>query len=206
MKRIAPEWNAILLQLGVKPTTAAIWSEIFAAVVDRNTFSQGDRELDDFLGQVLHESGMLERLTENLNYSAERLMVVWPKRFPTLAIAKQYERNPQALANKVYANRLGNGDEASGEGYAYRGRGLIQVTGKVNYELIQRVSGLPVLKQPDLLAQPLQALQSAIAWWEHRIPDRILGDIEKVSVAVNGGTLGLAHRTELTGKAGEALA
>lgn len=204
MKRIAPEWNQVLLQCGCKPTTAAIWSEIFAAVIDKNTFSQGDREMDDFLGQVLHESAMLERLEENLNYSAERLCAVWPKRFPTLADARPYERNPEALANRVYGDRLGN--VLPGEGWKYRGRGLIQVTGRSNYALVQRLSGLPVLQDPDLLTKPLQALQASIAWWENRIPDAILDDPEKVTLAVNGGRLGLAHRIDLTGKAGGALA
>jgi putative chitinase len=103
VRRIAPEWNHILLYMGVKPTTAAIWSEIFAAVVQRDTFSQGDRELDDFLSQVLHESCMLERLEERLHYSTERLMAVWPRRFPTLAAALPYAANAEGLANHVYA-------------------------------------------------------------------------------------------------------
>ncbi len=204
MKRIAPEWNSVLLQCGVKPTTAAIWSEVFAAVVTRDTFSKGDAELRDFLGQVLHESAMLERLEENLNYSAERLCKVWPSRFRTLDDARPYERNPEALANRVYGNRLGN--VLPGEGWTYRGRGLIQVTGRANYALVQRVSGLPVLQSPGLLAQPLQALQASIAWWESRVPDATIGDPERVTLAVNGGRIGLAHRTELTGLAGEALA
>lgn len=204
MKRIAPEWNQVLLQCGVKPRTAAIWSEVFAAVVQKDTFSQGEREMDDFLGQVLHESAMLERLEENLNYSAERLCVVWPRRFPTLADARPYERNPETLANKVYGDRLGN--VLPGEGWKYHGRGLIQVTGRANYALVQKVSGLPVLQQPELLALPLQALQSAVAWWEHRVPDHILDDPERVTLAVNGGRMGLAHRIDLTGKAGGALA
>lgn len=203
MKRIAPEWNHILVQCQVKPTKAAIWSEIFAACVGPDTFSKGDEDLRDFLGQVLHESCMLERLEENLNYSAERLTQVWPTRFPTIGSAAPYSRNPQALANKVYGGRLGN--TAPGDGWEYRGRGLIQVTGRTNYELVQKVSGLKVLKTPGLLAQPLPALQSAIAWWERKVPDELLGDVERVTLAVNGGTNGLAEREELTQLAAEAL-
>lgn len=204
VKRIAPEWNHILVQCQVKPTTAAIWSEIFAACVGPDTFSKGDDDLRNFLGQVLHESCMLERLEENLNYSAERLTKVWPGRFPTIGSAAQYARNPQALANKVYGGRLGN--VAPGDGWAYRGRGLIQVTGRDNYALIQRLTGLRVLVLPDLLTHPMSALQASIAWWEKRVPDSTLGDVERVTLAVNGGTNGLADREELTELATQALA
>jgi putative chitinase len=204
MKRIAPEWYRILVTCQVKPTTAAIWSEVFAAVIGPDTFSKGDEDLRNFLGQVLHESAGLERLEENLNYSAERLCQVWPKRFPTLGDAAPYARNPEALANRVYGGRLGN--TAPGDGWAYRGRGLIHVTGRANYELVQKVSGLRVLVNPGLLAQPLPALQASVAWWERRVPDAALHDIERVSVAVNGGTIGLPHREELTELAGQALA
>lgn len=200
---MAPEWNHILVQCGVKPVTAAIWSEVFAACVGPDTFSAGDEDLRNFLGQVLHESAGLERLEENLNYSAERLMQVWPSRFPTMASAVPFQRNPEALANKVYGGRLGN--TAPGDGWDYRGRGLIQVTGRTNYELVERVSGLRVLSQPHLLAQPLPALQASIAWWERRVPDAVLHDPEQVTLAVNGGTHSLAQRVELTDRAGRAL-
>jgi putative chitinase len=203
MKRIAPEWYDILLQCGCKPTTAAIWSEVFAACVGEGTFSAGQSEVDDFLGQTLHESGMLEHLEEGLNYSAERLVQVWPKRFPTLADARPYARSPEALANRVYGGRMGNTEP--GDGWAYRGRGLIQCTGRANYAIVQALTGLPALQNPGLLSQPMPALQSAIAWWEAKIPDAILGDPERVTKIVNGGTVGLAHRIALTDRAGEAL-
>lgn len=204
MKRIAPEWYSVLLQCGVKPRTAAIWSEIFAACIGSNTFSGGDRELRSFLGQVLHESNMLESLEENLSYSAERLVAVWPARFPTLEAARPFARNPQDLAEKVYGGRLGN--VLPGEAWRYRGRGLIQVTGRTNYATVQAVTGLPVLQNPELMAQPLPALQSAVAWWDQNIPDAILGDSERVTRRVNGGTHGLVHRVALTELAGRALA
>jgi putative chitinase len=203
VKRIAPEWNLILLNCGVKMTTAAIWAEVFAACVGEKTFSRGDEDLRDFLGQVLHESVMLERLEENLNYSAERLTKVWPGRFPTIASAVPFQRNPEALANKVYGGRLGN--TAPGDGWRYRGRGLIQVTGRDNYLLVEKLSGLRVVSNPDLLKQPLPALQASIAWWERRVPDRALGDVERVTLAVNGGTNGLDEREHLTSLAASAL-
>jgi putative chitinase len=196
MKRIAPEWYRILVACNVKPMTAAIWSEIFAACVSEATFSAGDEDLRNFLGQALHESAMLEKLEEGLSYSAERLTKVWPRRFPSIAAARPYEHNPEALANKVYGGRLGN--TAPGDGWRYRGRGVMQVTGKDNYALVQRVTALPVLGNPDLLAQPLPALQAAIAWWERGVPDSVLHDPEQVTEAVNGGRNGLEHRIALT--------
>src|SRR5713226_4099532 len=107
-----------------------------------------------FLAQIAHESAELCSLTENLSYSAARLMSVWPKRFPTVAAAQQYERNPEKLANFVYASRLGNGDENSGDGWRYRGRGLIQVTGRGNYCAAGTALDLALEDDPDQLAQP----------------------------------------------------
>lgn len=204
MKRIAPEWNEILIQCQVKPITAAIWSEVFAACIDEHTFSAGEQDLRNFLGQVLHESSMLEHLEENLTYSAQRLCQVWPNRFPTLASAQPFSHNPRALANRVYGGRMGNTEPD--DGWRYRGRGLIQCTGRSNYTLVETVTGLPVVDRPELLAQPMEALQSAIAWWERAIPDAILGDIERVTRRVNGGVNGLEHRVALTERAGGALA
>lgn len=209
MKRIAPEWYEVLLQCQIKPTTAAIWSEVFAAAVGEEAFSAGELELRDFLGQVLHESNMLECLEENLNYSEQRLRDIGAQSrtgsrwYLAGQNAAALARNPEALARYVYGGRMGN--DTQGDGWRYRGRGLIQCTGRANYALVESVTGLPVLDHPELLAQPMAALQSAVAWWERAIPDAILSDIERVTRQVNGGTAGLAHRTALTQRAGEAL-
>src|SRR6266481_4067159 len=101
-----------------------------------------------FLAQVAHESSELTHLIENLSYSAARLIQVWPRRFPTLKKARTYERNPEKLANYVYASRLGNGDEASGDGWRYRGRGLIQLTGRSNYASCSTATGIDLLQSP----------------------------------------------------------
>lgn len=202
MRRIAPEWNHILLQCGVKPHTAAIWSEVFAAVVRDDTF-RSEADARAFLGQILHESAMLERLEENLNYSAERLTKVWPKRFPSIAEAKPYERNPEALANKVYGGRLGN--IMDGDGWRYRGRGCIMVTGRANYTALAKLSGLDLAVNPDLLRQPLPALQASIAWWLRNVPSIAIGDVAAVTRIVNGGTHGLDDRVALTDKAARAM-
>lgn len=202
--KTAHDWYDILVRCQVKPTVAAVWSEVFADVVKPGIFSQGDAEIDDFLGQVLHESAGLTQFSENLNYSADRLCKVWPSRFHTLADARPYERNPEALANRVYGGRMGNTEP--GDGWRYRGRGPIQLTGKDNYRAVGDLMGQDLVGLPELMEQPRYALEAAIAWWEDRIPDSMLGDTEKVSRRVNGGLIGLADRIELTHAAGAALA
>lgn len=199
MSRIAPEWYDVLLQCQVKPLTAAIWSEVFAACIGQGTFSKGDDEIDDFLGQVLEESALLEHTEERLDYSSPRLMQVWPNRFPTVQQADAFAHNPEKLANLVYGGRLGNSER--GDGWTYRGRGLIQVTGKSNYAAVCRATGIDCLAHPELLARPLPALQSAIAWWEGHIPDEVMGNTKKVTRLVNGGLTGLAERLKLTAEA-----
>lgn len=163
-----------------------------------------------FLGQVLHESNHLKSLVENLNYGAKGLMATWSKRFPTQEIAAQYERNPEKIANKVYADRLGNGSEESGEGFKYRGRGAIQCTGKSNYEACGKSLGvllgdpnLDLIGSPELLEQPQYAILSAGWFWDtHGLNQRAdIGDIVGISKVINGGTLGLEERQQLTQKA-----
>lgn len=204
MRRDESTWNRVLIQCGVKPITAAMWSIHFAKVIDESTFSQGDMELDKFLGQILHESGMLEHMQESLNYSAERLMAVWPTRFPTLEFAKPYARNGAVLAEKVYGGRMGNVNP--GDGARYIGRGLLQVTGRDNYRAVGKILGIDLEKSPGLLSTPELALRASIAWWEGNIPDALMGDIKRVTKRVNGGTVGLAHRIDVTSSAQKALA
>lgn len=204
MPRTPQEWNRILIRCGVKPTIAASWSVVFADTIRPDSFSQGDAELDDFLGQILHESHGLSQFCENLNYTAERLCQVWPGRFPTLAAARPYARNPEALANRVYGGRMGN--TQPGDGWRFRGRAPIQITGRDNYALVGELMGQDLTVMPELLEQPRFALEACALWWEDRIPDRLLGDPEKVTQRVNGGLIGLADRVHLTGLAGEAIA
>jgi putative chitinase len=204
MNRTPQEWNQILIRCKVKPTIAAVWSVVFADVIKADSFSQGDMELDDFLGQILHESHGLSQFCENLNYSPERLCQVWSSRFPTLADARPYARNPEALANKVYGGRMGNVEP--GDGWRFRGRAPIQITGRANYAFVGDLMGQDLTVMPELLEQPRFALEACILWWEDRIPDSMLGDPEKVTKRVNGGLIGLADREYLTELAGEAIA
>jgi len=201
--RSAADWLGILLRCQVRPTLAMAWSPVFARQVRGGTFSLGDVEIDDFLGQILHESAGLTQFTENLRYSPQRLCQVWPSRFPTLAAAMPYAYNAEALANKVYGARMGN--TAPGDGWRYRGRTPIQLTGKDNYAYVGRLMGLDLVATPELLEQPDNALQASILWWEDRIPDAMIGDPEKVTRSVNGGLTGLADRVRLTELAGRAL-
>lgn len=198
------EWRDVLLHCGVKAVTAVPWARVFSDVVTDTSFSKGVHEIDDFLGQVLHESAGLTQFEENLNYSAERLVQIWPKRFPTLADARPYARNPEALANRVYGGRMGNVE--LGDGWRFRGRGPIQLTGRDNYAFVGDLIGQDLTVMPELMAQPRYALEATIAWWEKKIPDSVIGDPEKVSMRVNGGLIGLADREHLTSLAQGALA
>lgn len=202
--RTAADWYGILVRCEVKPKIAAEWSSVFADVIQERSFNLGDLEMDDFLGQVLHESAGLTRFTENLNYSAERLCQVWPERFPTLADARPYAKNPEALANRVYGNRMGNTEP--GDGWRYRGRGPIQLTGKSNYAAVGELIGQDLVVLPELMEQPRYSLEATIAWWEDRIPDHMIGDPQKVTKRVNGGLIGLNDREHLASLAQGAFA
>jgi putative chitinase len=204
--RSADEWIEILEASEVKPATAAIWSPIFAEVIKQGTFSAGDDEMPLFLGQVLHESARLEKLEEGLFYKTPgRLMAVWPSRFKSLEDELPYLRNPEALANKVYGGRMGNVN--AGDGWRFRGSGLIAVTGADNFRALQKATGIPVFDHPYLLRQPTaEALRICVEWWESNVPDSIMGDVTKVSRSVNGGLVGLADRKALTDEAERALA
>lgn len=196
MRHLPVEWNRVLVACNVKPTTAAIWSEIFAAGIGEDTFSKDEQDLRNFLAQVLHESVMLEHLREDLSYSAGRLTKVWPRRFPTYSSALPYAGDPEALANKVYGGRLGNVEP--GDGWKYIGRGLIMCTGKANYALLERLTKLPLVDYPVLLENPMYALICSVAWWEHSVDDDTLDDPERVREQVNGGHIGLEETLALT--------
>ena len=200
MNRTAAQWLEVLMRCGVRATTAGRWADAFAAECQPRAFSLGEPEIDDFLGQVLHESGRLERLEEGLNYTtAARLCEVWPTRFKGTADAARFVRNPQALANHVYGGRLGN--TGPNDGWMYRGSGPIQVTGRANFATLERVTGLPLVAQPDLLRRPgPEPLRVCIAWWEGHVPDAVMGNITKVRRAVNGGTVGLADAVTKTAR------
>jgi putative chitinase len=152
-----------------------------------------------FVAQCAHESGGFRALKENLNYKAVTLRKIFPKYFPNDAIANQYASLPnkqEAIANRVYGGRMGNGDEASGDGFRYCGRGLIQLTGKQNYQNFADSIETPVEDIPEFLATFEGAVQSACWFWEannlNQWADK--GDILTLTKRINGGTIGLEDR------------
>lgn len=196
------DWLRILSQLGVQPTTAAEWAGPFADEVQPERFSAGMADLQDFLPQILHEYGMLEKREEDLYYSADRLCAVWPGRFPSLQDALPYAHNPVALANKVYGGRMGNTDP--GDGWRFRGRPML--TGRGTYARVGDRIGQDLTVMPELIEQPHFALIAAAGWWEGDIPDVILNDQAKIRRRVQGGALGLEHCAELAQKTREVFA
>ena len=151
-----------------------------------------------FIAQAAHESGGFTALHENLNYRPETLQKVFPKYFPTADLASQYAHNPEMIANRVYANRMGNGDEASGDGFRYCGRGLIQLTGKQNYQSFADSIETPVEQVPDFLQTFEGAVQSACWFWENNNLNQYAdsGDILTMTKRINGGTIGLEDRQQ----------
>lgn len=162
------------------------------------------RDVAMFLAQTGHESAHLNVLQENLNYSAEALQRVFKRYFPTPAIAAQYARKPQQIASRVYANRMQNGNESSGDGWRYRGRGILQITGKHNYGACSAFlfdgDNEVLLKDPDALLRPDLAVESACWFWQ---ANRLAGvhDVLRATRVVNGGTNGLDDRTNIYARA-----
>lgn len=147
------------------------------------------------VAQLAHESGLIPK-EENLSYRAQRIRQVWPSRFPTLASAEAVAFNPQALGDRVYSGRMGNGP---GEGFAYRGRGMIQLTGKANYTTYGRLTGFDLVGNPDLLLQyGVSALVAGAFWQNHGLNAAAeRGDVLTVTRVINGGTTGLDDRERL---------
>ena len=149
-----------------------------------------------FIAQCAHESNDFTIIQENLNYSAKRLMEVWPKRFPNATVANKYSRNPIKLANYVYANRLGNGPEESGDGWKYSGKGVIQLTGKSNYIDFGKTINKSLEDIPEFLLTPEGAMLSAFYFWNKNNLNLKADkkDIIGMTKIINGGTHGLDDR------------
>jgi putative chitinase len=155
--------------------------------------------LAHFLAQCGHESGGFRAVSENLNYSAKGLLGIFRKYFTNVNLAMQYERKPEKIANRVYSSRMGNGNEASGEGYKFRGRGYIQLTGKDNYKAFDATVGEDILANPDLVATKYPLASAAFFFKRNNlwsICDRgaSMDVVTAVTKRVNGGTIGLADR------------
>ena len=192
--------HRILIAMGVRPETAGLFApHLFDAATK---WEVSVAALPMFLAQLAHESALFERLVENMNYtSPQQIMQTWPKRFKTKTAAMAFVRHPERLANYVYADRIGNGDAASGDGWKYRGRGLIQITGKDNYRAAGEALGLPLLEEPELLEEPAHAAAAAGWYWSFHDLNRHAGDIEECTRVINGGRNGIDDRRRLYGLA-----
>ena len=174
---------------------ASYWYDALSACLPDYDINSVPR-IAAFIAQCAHESANFTTVIENLNYKAESLMRTWPNRFPTIDIANQYAHNQQAIANKVYADRMGNGDESSGDGYKYCGRGLIQLTGKENYKLFADSISTPLEKIPDFLVTFEGATQGSAWFWEYNDLNTLAdaGDIRGMTKKINGELLGIDDR------------
>ena len=184
-----------LTKLKIDPKWADPLNETFARFDISNPIRQAA-----FIGQCGHECGNFRILEENLNYKAATLMKLWSKRFPTLEIANQYAGNPKKIANMVYASRMGNRDEASGDGYRFRGRGCIQTTGHANYFHAGQALGVDFVMDPDLVASPKYAALTAGFFWSthglNELADK--QDHKSITKRINGGFIGLDDRIHHT--------
>ena len=171
------------------------WFDVLSQLLPDYEINTPQR-IASFLAQCAHESGEFVFIKENLNYKAATLLKVFPKYFPDLALASQYAGKAERIANKVYANRMGNGPEESGDGYRYCGRGLIQVTGHDNYMWFADSLGITPEEASEYMETFEGAAQSACWFWEtanlNTLADR--GDIKAMTKTINGGYIGLEDR------------
>jgi putative chitinase len=159
-----------------------------------------------FLAQYAHETGGYTKLVENTNYTTpERLMKVFPRHFPSLMLAKMYAGKPVNIASRVYAHRFGNGDEKSGDGYRYRGRGLCHLTFKDNYKTFHKATGIDVVQHPEFLEEVYYAVYAGCWYWKQRglTAKAEAGDYEGVTKGINGGMNGHDDRLAWLKKAKE---
>jgi putative chitinase len=179
-----------------KQSVLAGYVEPLNTVAEYYEMTANPARLAGFLAQTGHESGGFTAIKENLNYSAKGLMGIFKKYFPTEELAKQYERKPEKIANRVYGNRMGNGDEASGDGYKFCGRGLIQLTGRNNYTKLAQDLGISLDETILYLETPNGAVSSAGWFWDNNNLNQYCdsGDFVTLTKRINGGTIGLADR------------
>jgi predicted chitinase len=198
----------MLKEMGVSTEDAEQYLGDLEQLLPKYDIAKSKLRLAHFFSQVLHESGCMRFDMENLNYSAKALRAVFGKYFKTSDQAEKYARQPEKIANRVYANRMGNGSESSGDGWKYRGRGLIQLTGKNNYQAFASwIDDDSIVENPDLVASEY-AVHSAVFFWDKNSLNAVADqdDVRKLTKRINGGDNGLAHRRELLNKASGLLA
>ena len=198
----------MLKEMGVSDTDAEQYLPHLEDALPKHGIADSRLRLAHFFAQVLHESGCMRFDMENLNYSSDALRKVFGKYFTTKEQADAYARNPEKIANRVYASRMGNGDETSGDGWKYRGRGLIQLTGRANYKAFADwIKDTRVMDEPDLVSSEY-AVHSAVFFWDRNDLNKLADkdDVVGLTTRINGGVNGLAHRRELLNKANGLLA
>ncbi len=201
---ISPITIGLLEALGVRHALAVQYAPLLAIAAHRYHIDTTPRRVAAWLATLAHESARFTRLVESLNYSAEGLAATWPARYADMtgqpnALAQSIARKPATIASLTYANRMGNGPSATGDGWIYRGRGLIQITGRDNYDRSGDALGLDLILNPERLEDPYYAALSAAEWW-HRHGCNALadtGDLAAVTRKVNGGLTGLDDRLKL---------
>lgn len=171
------------------------WQKVLVDMLPKYNINTTKR-IAAFITQCAYESQDFNTLKENLNYRAESLMSTFKKYFPTIELANEYAHNKEAIANKVYANRMGNGDEASGDGYRYCGRGLLQITGKSNYQTFANWSQIDIVDIPEYLTTYVGAIHGACWFWDQRNCNLSADsrDIVGLTKKINGGINGLNER------------
>lgn len=179
--------------IGCTSMTAATWYPSMVTAMEKHEIDNPIR-VSQFLAQVGHESLSLSTVTENLNYSAQRLMAVWKHRFPSIASAAHYEYAPERLANLIYGGRLGNGPYESGDGWRYRGRGPIQMTGKDNYRVCGAAIGAPLVEDPAMLCNEAEGSMAAAWFFQVHGCNECSDDVEQCTLIINGGLNGLDDR------------
>ena len=201
---ISPITIGLLEALGVRHALAVQWLPHISQAAHRYQIDANPRRLAAWLATIAHESARLTRVVENLNYSAEGLARTWPARYADMigqpnATAIRIARGPQDIANLTYAGRMGNGSAGSGDGWKYRGRGLIQITGRNNYYITGDRLGIDLISSPEQLEQPHYAALSAACWWHHNGCNELAdtGDMAAITRRVNGGINGLDDRLKL---------
>lgn len=179
-----------------KKTVLESYVEPLNTVAEYYEMFENPRRVAGFLAQIAHESGGFNAVVENLNYSAQGLRKIFPKYFPNDEIANQYARQSQKIANRVYANRMKNGDEASGDGFRFRGRGLIQLTGRDNYTKFAEALDMSIEDTISYLETPNGAVASAGWFWDNNKLNQFCDrdDFVTLTKRINGGTIGLADR------------
>lgn len=187
LQKLCPKTKSAVLQQYVDPLND---------VVDYYDISKTNERLACFLAQIIHESGGFTAVKENLNYGAAGLMKTFKKYFPTIELATEYQRQPSRIANRVYANRMDNGSESSGDGWKFRGRGLIQLTGKYNYTQFAKGLNITLDEVVEYMETPAGACSSAGWFWDNNELNVYCDkkDFIGLTKRINGGTNGLEDR------------